>query len=207
MNRFASIWVSGAVERLLKLWQTEGGAEIAEFAVSIPLLAVFVVGIFDFGSAFTVKQKISNVALQGARVAANQPSNDLSATGTCGAPPPSVCAVRDVVASTLAASKLNDCGLAGATGAVTGTALAWTFTPNTGCSGTLTLTIERGYHYNANLPSPPFQTAVYTVEASRVTVQYPYRWQFSRVIPVLVRGAQYPSTSAITSVAVMQNLN
>jgi Flp pilus assembly protein TadG len=62
MNRFASIWVSGAVEHLRRLRQREG-AEIAEFAVSIPLLAVFVVGIFDFGSAFTVKQKISNVAL------------------------------------------------------------------------------------------------------------------------------------------------
>jgi hypothetical protein len=42
MNRFASIWVSGAVEHLRRLRQREG-AEIAEFAVSIPLLAVFVV--------------------------------------------------------------------------------------------------------------------------------------------------------------------
>lgn len=35
------------------------GSAIVEFAVSLPLLVVLVVGIFDFGSAFTVKQKLA----------------------------------------------------------------------------------------------------------------------------------------------------
>ena len=54
------------------------GAEILEFAISLPLLIVVAVGVFDFGSAFTVKQKVGNIALQGARVASNQPTTDLS---------------------------------------------------------------------------------------------------------------------------------
>jgi hypothetical protein len=62
------------------------GAEILEFAISLPLLIVVAVGVFDFGSAFTVKQKVGNIALQGARVASNQPTTDLSLNAACGAP-------------------------------------------------------------------------------------------------------------------------
>jgi Flp pilus assembly protein TadG len=180
------------------------GAEILEFAISLPLLVVVAVGVFDFGSAFTVKQKVASIALQGARVASNQPTADLSAVGTCNAPG-SICSVRDVVEANLVASKLNDCGLAAANGTPSGP-LAWTFTANAGCGGTLTLKIERGYVYTATLPNPPFQ-ANYTIEGTRVTLSYPYRWQFNRVIPLVAPGASYPATSQINSVAIMQNLN
>ena len=93
------------------------GSQIVELAVALPLLVVFVVGIFDFGSAFGIKQKIANAAREGARTASNQPTRDLSYTpgGGCGAPT-SVCAIRDAVDHYLAAANVNDCGL--------GTALA-----------------------------------------------------------------------------------
>jgi len=42
------------------------------------LLIVVVVGIFDFGEAFNVKQKL-NGAARGARFASSLPTNDLSA--------------------------------------------------------------------------------------------------------------------------------
>jgi Flp pilus assembly protein TadG len=180
------------------------GAEILEFAISLPLLLVVAVGVFDFGSAFTVKQKLGNVALQAARVASNQPAADLSLAAACGAPA-SICSVRDVVDSNLVASRLNDCGLGTVNGAGSGP-LSWTFTANTGCGGTLTLVIERGFVYTATLPAPPFQ-ANYTIEASRVTLGYPYRWQFNRVVPFIAPTANYPATTQINSVAVMQNLN
>lgn len=180
------------------------GAEILEFAISLPLLLVVAVGVFDFGSAFTVKQKVGNVALQGARFASNQPTTDLSRAGACGAPA-SICSVRDVVDSNLVASRLNDCGLGTVNGAGSGP-LAWTFTANAGCGGTLTLIIERGYVYTATLPAPPFQ-ANYTIEGSRVTLSYPYRWQFNRVVPLIAPAANYPATTQINSVGVMQNLN
>ncbi len=180
------------------------GAEILEFAISLPLLIVVAVGVFDFGSAFTVKQKVGNITLQGARVASNQPTTDLSLNGACGAPA-SICSVRDVVEANLVASKLNDCGLGGVAGGSSGS-LAWTFTANAGCGGTLTLKIERGYVYTATLPNPPFQ-ANYTIEGTRVTLSYPYRWQFNRVAPLIAPGANYPATTQINSVAIMQNLN
>jgi Flp pilus assembly protein TadG len=181
------------------------GAEILEFAISLPLLLVVAVGVFDFGAAFTVKQKVGNVALQGARVASNQPTTDLSLAVSCGAAPASICSVRDVVDANLVASRLNDCGLGTANGAGSGP-LAWTFTANAGCGGTLTLIVERGYVYTATLPAPPFQ-ANYTIEGSKVTLSYPYRWQFNRVVPMIAPGANYPATSQINSVAIMQNLN
>jgi Flp pilus assembly protein TadG len=180
------------------------GAEILEFAISLPLLIVVAVGVFDFGSAFVVKQKVGNVALTGARVASNQPTTDLSLAGACGAPA-SICSVRDVVEANLVASKLNDCGLGAANGAGSGP-LSWTFTANAGCAGTLTLKIERGYVYTATLPNPPFQ-ANYTIEGTKVTLNYPYRWQFNRAAPLIAPGANYPATSQISSIAIMQNLN
>lgn len=182
----------------------DDGAEILEFAISLPLLLVVAVGVFDFGTAFTVKQKLGNVALQGARVASNQPTTDLSLVGACGAPE-SICSVRDVVDSNLVASRLNDCGLATVNGAGSGP-LSWTFTANTGCGGTLTLIVERGHVYTATLPAPPFQ-ANYTIESTRVTLSYPYRWQFNRVVPFIAPAANYPATTQINSVAIMQNLN
>ncbi|MBV9574657.1 MAG: pilus assembly protein [Acidobacteriales bacterium] len=184
----------------------DSGAQIAEFAVSLPLLAVLVVGIFDFGSAFTLKQKLGIVAGEAARVAANQPTSDLTnpASGSCNAPA-SICAVRDAAESTLVSAKVNDCGLAGAAAASAGT-LAWSFTASSGCPGSLQLKIERGLTYTVNLPSPPMPSATETVEATKITIDYPYKWTFSNVITLLVSNANYlPST--ISSAAVMQNLN
>ena len=179
---------------------------MVEFVVSLPLIIVTVVGVFDFGSAFVVRQKLSNAALQGARVASNQPTTDLSnASGSCSAPA-SICALRDVIDSTLTDSRLNDCGLASANGS--GAAFTWTFTANTNCPGTLTLTIERGYVYTpaAALPTP-FDSGSYGIEGTRVTISYPYKWEFNKVIGLVVPGSTYSPTSQINSVGVMQNLN
>ena len=182
------------------------GSQIVEFAVSLPLLVVLVVAIFDFGSAFTIKQKLAYATREGARVASNQPTTDLSLNGSCGAPA-SICAVRDVIDQNFAAAHVNDCGLATAA-ASSGGALIWNFTANTNCPGTLTLKIERGATstYTAALTAP-FQAGTYTIEGSRVTLSYPYKWQFNKVITFLAPGATYAGTTLITSAALMQNLN
>jgi Flp pilus assembly protein TadG len=185
------------------------GSQIVEFAIALPLLMVLVVGIFDFGSAFNVKQKIVNAAREGARVASNQPTNDLwppGVTGSCTAPT-SVCAIRDAVDNALVTSNVSDCGLATANAASAGN-LAWTFPANASCPGVpYLLKVERGVVLPAVvLPNPPFQSA-YQIEATRVTITYPYRWTFNSVIQLLVSGSTYPATSQLTSVAVMQNLN
>jgi len=196
-----------SARRLFARFVGSDGAEIVEFVVSLPLIMVTVVGIFDFGTAFVVRQKISNAALQGARVAANQPMTDLSNSGgSCGGPS-SICALRDVIDTTLRESKLNDCGLSGAPATAGPGTLGWTFTTQGSCPANLVLTINRGLTYDTTLPSPPFPAGNYRVEGTQVSISYPYRWEFNKVIGLLVPGAAYASTSQINVAGVMQNLN
>jgi TadE-like protein len=181
------------------------GSQIVELAVALPLLVVFVVGIFDFGSAFGIKQKIANAAREGARTASYQSTRDLShiPSGGCGAPS-SVCAIRDAVDHYLAAANVNDCGL-GTAVAPAPTGLAWTFTSTGSCSGSLTLTIDRGATFSVSLSSP--YTSNQTVEATSVTLVYPYKWQFNTVVVLMVPGASYSSTTPLTAFSFMQNMN
>ena len=92
-----------APESRFRRWMAElfadtSGSQMLEFAVALPLLVVFVVGIFDFGEAFNTKQKLTNITREGARFASDLPTNDLDAIGT----PASVTAIRDLVDSHLA---------------------------------------------------------------------------------------------------------
>ncbi len=57
-SRFAFFWKAA-------LLADASGSQLLEFAVALPLLVVLVVGIFDFGEAFNVKQKLSNMAREG----------------------------------------------------------------------------------------------------------------------------------------------
>jgi len=201
---------------LLARLRDPSGAEIVEFVVSLPLLIVTVVGVFDFGSAFIVRQKVINAVQVGARVASKQPTTDLSAGAASCSAPSSICVLLDVIDTTLKKSGLNDCGLASAAAQQPAPPNpVWTFTANTGCPGTLTLTIERGCVLgdptcaattSPPVTSPPFPTTPYLIEATRITISYPYRWEFNRVISLLV-GASWSPSSQITSVAIMQNLN
>ena len=182
------------VQRCRELWHRcnkTTGSQIVEFAVSLPLLAAVVIGITDFSSAFNLKFKLSNAAREGARYASTQSTSDLS-----NAPPDSITAVRDVVHGYLVGDRVNDCGLATAT--PTNSGLVWTYTANTGCPGTLTLIIDRGN---------TFVTGGVTVEATRVSISYPFQWRFSKVIRVLIPGAVYAGISYLSNASMMQNLN
>lgn len=48
----------------------EGGASLVEFALVVPLLALFLFGIIQFGLAYDKKQSINSAAREGARTAA-----------------------------------------------------------------------------------------------------------------------------------------
>jgi Flp pilus assembly protein TadG len=166
---------------------------------------VFVVGIFDFGNAFNLKHKITNAALVGARFASAQPTSDLTDPLAGNG---SVESVAQVVAGNLLSAKVSDCGLSIANSNDVSflPPRTWIYTKNTSpCAGTLTLTVERGYTFQ--LPASPTYPGGMTFEATRITLSYPYKWQFNRVIQFLVPGATFQSSSQITSVAVMQNLN
>ena len=188
----------GGVFRSL-IRDTEAAALI-EFAIALPLLVVLVVGIFDFGGAFNLKQELNNAAREGANFGASEPTNDLYNSGT----PPTIDAVRYLVDSYLVASRLNDCGLGTmpAPGNQSGP-MTWTYSA-TGCTPNLVLKIVRP----CSTSSCPLITGppnVY-VPDTYVQISYPYQWHFNNVIQLLVPGAQY-TLSSITTDATAANLN
>jgi Flp pilus assembly protein TadG len=172
-------------------------AALIEFAVALPLLVVLVVGIFDFGGAFNLKQELNNAVREGARFGAAQPTNDLAL-----AQPPSVNAVRYVVDSYLQTAHINDCGLNSdttTTWAFAGGNLDWHFTASgNGCS--MTLDVTRAVPVQETIVGQPSVNML----ATTVSISYPYRWHFNSVIQLLVPGANYGLTN-ITSDATAVN--
>ena len=95
----------------IPLLRRDDASQIVEFALSLPLLVVFAVGIFDFTTAYTVKQKLANAARDCARSVAGSPAGDV---GNTAAPAPaSVFDGSDVVANYLDNTNLNSCGIRG----------------------------------------------------------------------------------------------
>lgn len=54
----------------MKAWRSERGAALVEAAVTIPLLLLVAVGIFEFGRAYQTWQVLTNASREGARMAA-----------------------------------------------------------------------------------------------------------------------------------------
>lgn len=180
--------------RLAYLLAESEGAQIAELAVSLPLLMVIAVGIMDFGGAFNLKHKLDVVMHQATRFAANQTLADVTNTT-----PRSTEEIRGFVVSSLASAKLPTCGLDVA--ASTKQDLKWTYSASRNCPGAVTLTIDRGHTFVSGRRDPV------TVEATQVTISYPYLWHFGNVIKLLVPGATYQGLSQIKTQAIVQNLS
>jgi Flp pilus assembly pilin Flp len=190
----------------------ERGAQIVEFAVALPLLVVFVVGIFDFSNAFTLRQRLTNIARDAARAAAADPSNDLKG-GITGTYPVSVTDVYYIIDNYLLANNLNDCGLSTSqTATVTG--LTWTITATgNGCPAPgLKIILNRGYYYPSNggatpstdcvSPSLGGQTAVIS---TCVSILYPYPWRFGRAASLLGTSMTLPSQITAEAIAFNEN--
>ncbi len=171
-------------------------AQIVELAITLPVLVGLWYGIFDFGQAFNLKQKLSDATRQAARFAANQTTIDLT-----NSPPQSILDVRNMVAAYLTANKVNDCGLS-TTVPTESPTYTWVFTA-TGCAaGNLTLTINRGkillIGSGANAQN---------VEATQVDLNYPYQWQFSKVVKLIAPNASFSGPVQIPSTAIMANIS
>jgi len=175
------------------------GSQIAEFAVALPLLLVMVVGIFDFGNAYNIKQKVTNIAREATRMGASQPTADLTNPA-----PASILAIRDLVSSALLSSKLPDCGLGttAATPAGGATPWKWTITTSCGSAGNLVLSVDRGYVFTSTLTAGGNSIKMINTQ---VTLLYPYQWQFNRIVTVMLPTAIYPGTTQISVASVMAN--
>jgi Flp pilus assembly protein TadG len=197
-------WIRG----LARFGCPEDGAALVEFAVALPLLVVFVVGIFDFSNAFTLKQKFTNVVRDAARAAAADPANDLLSS-----PPLSVKDAFQVVDSYLLANKISDCGVTLSSGTSSG--LTWTFTVTATSSSPcgITLIINRGYYLpstgaplaSASCASPTVAAGQTAVIGTCVGIRYAYPWRFGRVASVLGQTATLPSTVSTVAVAMNEN--
>lgn len=193
-------------------WSGEDATQLAEFAVTLPLLVVFVVGIFDFSGAFTLKQKLTNIARDTARAAAADPATDLSTTSSL---PYSVNDAFYVLDNYLIANNINDCGVKPANGILVGT-LTWQFsvTSTSASPCGIILTINRGYYFPIATPAttPPALTCTpaaangaVQVVGTCVSIQYAYQWRFGKVVSLLGSSATLPTN--ITAAAVAMNEN
>src|SRR5215471_6799175 len=86
-----------------RFFRNTQGSQIAEFAVALPLIIVFVIGIYDFSQAYGLKQRLGNAARDGARIGASQPTADLSQ-----AEPATVDSIARVVGTSLQSAGIND---------------------------------------------------------------------------------------------------
>lgn len=189
------------------LWRNDKASQLVEFAVSLPLLVVFVVGIFDFSGAYTLKQKLTNAAATAARTAAADPASDLLSPSFT--QPTSVTDAFYVLDQYFVANNLNDCGI---TSSGTPSGLTWTFTANgNGCPAPgLTIVINRGYYFPAaaaTTPStncvPPALNGQTAVISTCVNISYGYQWKFGRAASLL--GSSIALPTKINATAVVMN--
>lgn len=177
------------------------GSQIVEFALSLPLLVVFVVGIFDFGGAVTLKQRLTNAAREGARVAASDPANDVTSVGlSTTSLPASVSDAYQVVDNYLLSENINDCGLSNTSNQPQyTTGLTWVSTVACSHTTNLVLTINRGC-----VTTQTIGTTVKVV-ATCITIQYPYQWEYSKVAGLV--GSSFTGPTSITTTATAYNEN
>jgi hypothetical protein len=182
------------MRRAISTLRDDHATQIVEFALSLPVLVVLVVGIFDFSQAINLKQKLTNAAREGARVAAADPANDLAAPNGV---PLSVSDAFYVVDSYLVSEKI-DCDLIASYPPTNSTALKWVATatgPPCGAVG-LQLTIDRGCITPQN---------TLDVVDTCVTIAYPYSWKFAGVAGLF--GGRFAASTTINTTAVAFNEN
>jgi Flp pilus assembly protein TadG len=175
------------------------GSALLEFAIVLPLLVVFVVGIYDFSAAYIQKQKIGHAAQSGAVIAAGQATGDMEPTN---GDPDSMQPVVNVIFNSLAADRVlplaNQGNCKPAAAVVTNSQLQWTYTISD-CSAPapdpLTIIIDRG----------SFVDGTPATVGTAVTVSYPYHWRFNGVIQLLVPGASYAATTNLQQTATVHN--
>lgn len=194
----------------IKILRNDGAAQLVEFAVSLPLLVLFVVGIFDFSGAFTQKQKLTNAVRDAARVAAADPASDVGNLSS--GVPSSVRHVLRAVDSYLTANQLNDCGLSTKTPTASGVTWTYAIAPSGTPPCGITLIINRGYIFPVTSTTPPGVTCQSQTPGGQtsligtcVSIQYAYPWKFGKVASLLGRNASLPTEISAVAVALNEN--
>lgn len=172
------------------------GSALLEFAIALPLLVVFIVGIYDFSGAFNQKQKISHAAQAGAAVAGAQPMTDMDPVNTN---PDSLQPVLEAIYDSLAANNVVPPGttLAGCTvSSAYVSGLKWNYAISGCTADTLQIDIDRGKLVDLGPPASV---------RTEVKVTYPYHWRFNSVIQLAVPGATYAAVTNLSETATVHN--
>lgn len=160
------------------------GVELVEFALALPLLLLLLVGIFDFGSFFALRQKMTVAVREAARIVVSSPLSDYSCAS---ATPCSIVAAANAVVQAMANAGASVACIQPASPTSSAT-LQWTYS----CADSTSLVINRGYSF-----AGPGNTVV---PATRVSLAYPIRWRLLSFLP------GFSSATKITTRATMQNL-
>lgn len=177
--------------------ETEG-AQLLEFALVLPFLLVFLVGIIEFGGAFALKQKMANAAREGARIMVSNSLKDTNSNCTGTGTPCSVQWAAGAVATYMTKDGQDSSCIVPAAPTSSGND-TWTYT----CPNGISLTINHSYDYSYT-PSGGGTPVPY--QGTQVTLTYPYSWFFNNVIRLLVPGSNVGLPTRLTESAVMQNI-
>ena len=184
--------------RALRMWKWRRasrerrarGVELLEFALVLPLLLLMVVGVWDFGSAFALQEKLTNAAREATRIVVSTP---LLNKPTC--PTTMPCSI--VAAANAAKIYLENAGVTQAScitpdspSTTSANNRAWTYTCKT-VPG-VSLMIDRGYTFTL--------AGGGVVPATRVILTWPAQWKLAGMLP----AGSLPQT--VSTTVVMQNL-
>jgi Flp pilus assembly protein TadG len=154
--------------------RSERGLELLEFALVLPLLLVLVVGIFDFGAAFALRQKMTNAAREGARIVVSSSLTDQSCTSK------TPCSI--VAGASAVVQYMDDAGASLScvqpSSPTSSGPLEWTYA----CSNGTQLVINRAYTIAA--------TGGGLLPATQVTLTYPITWRLASFLPGYANGAK-----------------
>ena len=178
----------------------EKGSQLIELAIEVPVLFLLIVGIWDLGAGFALKQKLTNAAREGARIVASTPSNTVAANGKpCSGAPCNIQVAAQSVVQYLDKANLQASCLDSVTPspapASNGTPVnGWVYA----CNG-ITLEIDRGTTAEGPWLSSGGSVIVPTIPITIVGITYPVSWTSGQLLPP-------PLPSTITTKVNMRNL-
>lgn len=161
----------------------ERGAQLLELSLALPILLLLVAGIWDFGSTFGLKAKITNASREAARIVVSTPLTNLNCSGSV--PCPIQAAVTAVV--NYMSNAGVDASCFNPTSPSSSTTLSWTYT----CSSGASLVINRGAVLTVGSVAVP---------STSVTLSWPVSWKLANFL----KSSNFPS--AVSATATMANL-
>jgi Flp pilus assembly protein TadG len=188
---------------------SSAGAQLVELALTVPILLLIAIGIWDFGSAFAMKQKLTNAARGAARVMVSTPfMNPANPTGCTTAVPCSVVSAATSVQDYLTNANLDGSWITPSSPtnnpSVGSCEWTWTSSPsNSTTSNYYKLDIIGNVWIETDGTVVPFTASSGTagsVLGTQVTLEYPVNWNWAAVFPAGSFGHEIVTTVTMVNI-------